>query len=763
MTIARLTPRQREANRLLASPARHIMIRGGSRSGKTFILVRALIQRALNAPESRHVIFRFRFNAAKTSVWSDTIPKVLKLCFPDLRVTFNKTDFFVVFPNGSQIWIAGLDDKERVEKILGQEFVTIYINEASQVPWASIEMALSRLAQNCPLDPSIAAATGKTHLALKAYYDCVAGETVLDGHSKTIAELAEAGEPITVMTTHGPRLSSAPWLNGYGEVFTVTTSTGRTIRATASHRFWTRDGWKRLDAMTIGHELLCTSQGPSPDGELDARLLTRTPSGSLASCCKCHRRCDGRLHPVGDACQACPASAYDEGPHTHSDFHRDGSGSHKGRPDQPEAQHIRRSQSFRGLLSRACDGSIGRIPALCGRRIFGSSQQKCRSSGLCQTKEARQLSAYEPPAISRPRLNLAWYWQTALDAASIGKQWLRCNLLSRLSLDRKAPDHEGLKSLSLAPDTPIVSGHEYETVVDISQPTIVSFYTVDVPFSRHYLANGFVSHNCNPPSKLHWSYQLFRAKVKPGTKESLPNPDDYAEMKVNPSDNSENLPPAYFEVLASMSAAKRLRFEAGEWASEVNGALWALEDRTAPDGKVMPGIDSLRVAKAPEMRRIVVAVDPSGGGDDIGIVVAGIGVDGDAYVMEDVTCNMSPEGWGRRAVEMYHKWGADRIVGERNYGGDMVASTIRTADKTVSYHDVVASRGKHVRAEPISALYEQRKVHHVGQLPDLEDELCNFTASGYIGDKSPNRADALVWAITELMLGDTGYDWSTLL
>src|SRR5690606_7314492 len=142
-----------------------------------------------------------------------------------------------------------------------------------------------------------------------------------------------------------------------------------------------------------------------------------------------------------------------------------------------------------------------------------------------------------------------------------------------------------------------------------------------------------------------WSYQLFRAGVKPGTKEALPNPGDYVEMKINPSDNSDNLPAEYFDVLASMSAAKRLRFEAGEWASEVNGALWALEDRKAPDGKTMPGINSLRITKdqMPQLQRIVVAVDPSGtrgdgGGDDIGIVVAGLGIDGHGYVLEDGTC-----------------------------------------------------------------------------------------------------------------------------
>ena len=228
-------------------------------------------------------------------------------------------------------------------------------------------------------------------------------------------------------------------------------------------------------------------------------------------------------------------------------------------------------------------------------------------------------------------------------------------------------------------------------------------------------------------------------------------------MRVNPADNADNLPPEYFEVLASMSAAKRLRFEAGEWASEVNGALWALEDRTAPDGKVMPGIDAGRVKNAPEMQRIVVAVDPSGtrgdgGGDDIGIVVAGLGVDGRGYVLQDGTCQMSPEGWGRRAVDLFHRWNADRIVAERNFGGDMVRFTVATADRKVAFKEVTASRGKAVRAEPISALYEQGKVSHVGDFPDLEDQMCNFTAAGYIGDNSPDRADALVWALTELMM-----------
>ena len=443
MTAA-LTAKQREANALLASPVRNIMLRGGARSGKTFLLLRAIVQRALNAPGSRHAVFRFRFNHVKTSVWSDTLPKVLKLCFPAIPARFDKTDFYVELPGGSQIWIGGLDDKERVEKVLGAEYATVYFNESSQIPWNSIELALSRLAQKVELAPAIAQATGRTHLALKAYFDC------------------------------------------------------------------------------------------------------------------------------------------------------------------------------------------------------------------------------------------------------------------------------------------------------------------------------------NPPSKLHWSYQLFKAHLKPGTKEALPHPEDYAEMLINPDDNRDNLPEEYFGVLAGMSSAKRLRFERGEWASEVNGALWTVEDREGGDGSKIPGIDSTRITadQKPVMRRIVVAVDPSGTkgddtGDDIGIVVAGLGIDGRGYVLEDATCQLSPDGWGRRAVEMHHRHGADRILGERNFGGAMVEFVIRTADKNAPYKEVIASRGKVVRAEPIAALYEQGKISHVGVLPDLEDQMVNFTASGYVGEGSPDRADALVWALTELMLGSS-YNWDAV-
>ncbi len=424
-----LTERQVEANRLLASRASNIMLRGGSRSGKTFLIMRAICIRAMKAPGSSHAVWRFRFNHAKASIWQDTLPKVMRLCFPQVPLARNETDLVATFPNSSQIVLGGLDDKARVEKVLGSEYSTLYYNESSQIPWSSVETGMSRLAEN-------------SGLALKAYFDC------------------------------------------------------------------------------------------------------------------------------------------------------------------------------------------------------------------------------------------------------------------------------------------------------------------------------------NPPSKLHWSYQLFRLGLKPGTKERVANPVDYAEMLVNPEHNRANLPEKYFDILAGMSEAQRQRFERGEWASEVSGGLWSLEDRIGDGGRIIPGIDSTRIAPedAPEMQRIAVAVDPSGtkgdgGGDDIGIVVAGKGVDGRAYILADRTCQLSPDGWGRRAVGAYHEFRADRVIGESNFGGDMVRFVVQTADKLVPYGEVKASRGKVARAEPVAALYEQGHVSHIGSFPDLEDQMANMTAAGYVGEGSPDRADALVWALTELMLGAEPFRW----
>lgn len=177
------------------------------------------------------------------------------------------------------------------------------------------------------------------------------------------------------------------------------------------------------------------------------------------------------------------------------------------------------------------------------------------------------------------------------------------------------------------------------------------------------------------------------------------------------------------------------------------GALWTREtlhrNRRARD-------------ELPEMIRIVVAVDPAAtsriDSDETGIVVAGLGADNHAYVLDDVSGKYTPAEWAARAVAAYHEWQADRIVAESNQGGEMVEHTLRTVDKNVPVKLVHASRGKQARAEPVAALDSQGKVHHVGILPPLEDQMCRFTGDRPASEGSPDRVDARVWAITELML-----------
>lgn len=214
-------------------------------------------------------------------------------------------------------------------------------------------------------------------------------------------------------------------------------------------------------------------------------------------------------------------------------------------------------------------------------------------------------------------------------------------------------------------------------------------------------------------------------------------------------DNAQNLAPGAVAAMMERYDGTRLGRQEldGEIVDEVVGALWTREM-----------LDRARAREVPQMARVVVAIDPSGtrgdddGGDEIGIVVAGRGIDGRGYVLADRTCSLSPDGWARLATTAYHEFKADRLVAERNFGGAMVEAVIRNSDRSVAYKEVTASRGKAVRAEPISALYEQGRISHVHGLEALEDEMVLMTPSGFMGDGSPNRVDALVWALTEAML-----------
>jgi len=213
-------------------------------------------------------------------------------------------------------------------------------------------------------------------------------------------------------------------------------------------------------------------------------------------------------------------------------------------------------------------------------------------------------------------------------------------------------------------------------------------------------------------------------------------------------DNVANLSPIFIRnVVDPMRGTRLARQELeGLVLDDTPGALWQREK-----------IDMERVRETPELVRVIVGVDPAAstteGASETGIIVAGIGKDKQGYVIDDRSLRGSPNEWASEAVTAYYRNKADRIVAEANNGGDMVISTIRTADSRPPVKKLWASRGKLTRAEPVAALYEQGKVHHVGAFPELEDQMCTWVP----GDDSPDRMDALVWALTELMLEGREY------
>lgn len=435
-------PGQVRGQRLLEGVQRHSLIAGGARSGKTFLLTRAVVIRALRGAGSRHAILRFRANAVRSSIALDTLPKVMRACFPGVKLQEHRQDGFFELPNGSQIWLGGLDDKERAEKILGQEFVTIYLNECSQIPYSSVLVARTRLAQVV------------AGLKQRAYYDM------------------------------------------------------------------------------------------------------------------------------------------------------------------------------------------------------------------------------------------------------------------------------------------------------------------------------------NPAGTGHWTYHEFVEHRDPQSRQPMLDADDYRTAFINPKDNAENLDPSFLRSLAALPEKQRRRFYEGQFVAEVDGALWTYEQIEAC--RVECGEDETPQAILARLGigRVVVAVDPSGaaGEEDTRSDMIGISVVGragpDAYVLADLTLRAGPDQWSRAAVKAFDDWRADTIVAEKNFGGAMVEAVIRTARQSVPVKLITASRGKHVRAEPVAALYgegakgdkpaRRGNAFHVGRFPDLEDQLVSFSASGYVGERSPDRADAMVWAMSELMLGQPTYDTASL-
>ncbi len=297
-----------------------------------------------------------------------------------------------------------------------------------------------------------------------------------------------------------------------------------------------------------------------------------------------------------------------------------------------------------------------------------------------------------------------------------------------------------------------ILGKEYSDIgfEEVSQ---ISFASIETALSRLAQKTPLALrayYTENPPTKGHWTFAQFKQHLNPANKARLVDPENYQSIFMRPEDNQENIAPEYIDILKNMSGVRRKRFYEGEFTDDNPNALWTIE--LLDGNRILDG-------SIPEFVRVVVAVDPSGSGDKdnagndaIGIVVMALGTDGRAYLLEDLTLKAGPQTWGAVVWSAYTRHKADAIIAEVNFGGAMVENVIRVAAKgqSFSYRPVTASRGKVVRAEPISALAHDNKVKHVGFFPELEDELCSFSNTGYMGESSPNRADAYVWALTGL-------------
>jgi phage terminase large subunit-like protein len=239
----------------------------------------------------------------------------------------------------------------------------------------------------------------------------------------------------------------------------------------------------------------------------------------------------------------------------------------------------------------------------------------------------------------------------------------------------------------------------------------------------------------NPSFKSHWIYKRYVANQRKDTK----------YIHTTYLHNQSNLSQSFIDQAKRTKAENLHRYEhlfLGKWLDDAEGMLW---NRAI--------IERSRMPKAPELQRIVVAIDPAATAnmesDETGIIVCGKDKAGYGYVLEDLSGKYSPNQWGAIAVKAKERWDADCIVAEKNQGGDMVESVIRSAGERHRVKLVTATKGKYVRAEPIYSLYEQGKIYHIGQFPLLESQMITFDPEK---GKSPDRVDALVWGFTDLLI-----------
>lgn len=291
-----------------------------------------------------------------------------------------------------------------------------------------------------------------------------------------------------------------------------------------------------------------------------------------------------------------------------------------------------------------------------------------------------------------------------------------------------------------------VLGHEYSTIF-ANECSQLSHEAIIMLQSRLAEKTGLplrFIYDYNPPSKKHWTYQMFHKQMTPD-QEPLPFP--IGRVRMNPADNADNLPPEYFDILKGMPKRQRQRFLEGLFLDDVEGALWT---------ERMVSVAKLR--EAGPLRSTIVAVDPSVShtedSDECGIIVASKEANNKgAIIHRDASAKLSTRKWARRVVNLVHEYNANYVVAEVNQGGDLVKDAINNEDPNVKVKCVRAAVGKFARAEPVAQLYDEgfENVTHEKSMPELEDELTTYVPldSKY----SPNRLDALVWALTDLLVG----------
>lgn len=541
-------------------------------------------------------------------------------------------------------------------------------------------------------------------LLLRGGSRCLSGDAVLDGQDKTIADLSAIGEPVRVLTSWGEQWAEAPFRKGRAALIEFVFVSGRRVRVTPDHRFWNGSAWVYARDVDVGDPLGCVPH---------TLVLERYDPLSIS-----HDR------PFIGGYEFDYVMRVEYGPE--EDFY---------------TLHVPGCEQYfaNGLLHHNSGKTFLIVRAICIRAMKAPGSRH---------------------GIFRHRLN-------SVKASVLGDTFPKVMKLCFPGIPYRVDKQNSVvfmkngseihfMGLDSADRTEKILGLEFATVY-LNEASQISYQSRNMLLTRLAQKTSLKPKeyiDANPPSMSHWLYLLFEQKVEPKSGEPLAAPDNFATMQINPDANRANLTPEYIESLESLPERERRRFLFGEYQSAVEGALWTLDGfrRVAPAGEWL----------LPQLKRVVVSVDPSGASgkedersDEIGIVVCGLGEDGVAYVMEDATMRGAPHDWASRAVGMFDKWRADRIVAERNYGGAMVEAVIRSIRAAVPVKLVTASRGKFARAEPVAAFYDQGRVVHCGRFADLEDQMCQFSGAGYQGgkgSKSPDRADALIWCLTELLV-----------